>query len=87
MSASERLAALLNAAETAERGWDNDLHGEPLLMALPEIVAVVRAAEEADDEFNEKRIDPRYNDDDLMDALYASRLALAALDEKLADAG
>lgn len=85
MSASERLAALLNAAETAERGWDNDLHGEPLLMALPEIVAVVRAAEnldvreyECDDGWIIRGVD-RENEDEI-------EKSLRALDEKLADA-
>jgi hypothetical protein len=39
------LKALLHKAETAPRGWDNDIHGEPLLGALPQIVAVVEAAE------------------------------------------
>ena len=47
MSASEKLKALLHKAETAPRGWDNDIHGEPLLIALTQLLAVVEAAERA----------------------------------------
>ena len=47
MSASEKLKALLHKAETAPYGWDNDIHGEPLLIALPQILAVVEAAEDS----------------------------------------
>ena len=45
MSASEKLKALLHKAKTDEFSWDNDIHGEPLLMALPQLVAAVEAAE------------------------------------------
>lgn len=44
MNAAEKLRALLHEAEKGN--WDNDLYGEPLLMALPQIIAVVEAAEE-----------------------------------------
>ena len=53
MSASEKLKALLDTANAAERGWDNDLHGEPLLVALPQIVAVVEAAERPSSHWHE----------------------------------
>jgi len=45
MTASEHLRELLRRAETDERSWDNDIHGEPLLMALPFLVSLVEAAE------------------------------------------
>jgi hypothetical protein len=51
MSASEKLKALLHDARIAERGMDNDIHGEPLLVALPQIVAVVEAAERCEHEY------------------------------------
>lgn len=45
MSASEKLQALLHDARTSDHGMDNDIHGEPLLLSLPQIVAVVSWAE------------------------------------------
>ena len=47
MSASEKLKALLHEAETSRRPWDNDIHGEPLLLALPQIAALAEAAEKS----------------------------------------
>jgi len=87
VSASEKLRALERRIE--EHGSpDNDLHGEELLLALPQIVAVVEAAETIRDrslvagswdEETLKRIKAEH------DHLYYEVLpdALAALEEAL----
>jgi len=46
VSASEKLKGLIHKAETEDYGWDNDMIGEPLVKALPQILAVVEVAEE-----------------------------------------
>jgi hypothetical protein len=79
VSASEKLKALLHKAETAPRGWDNDIHGEPLLGALPEILAVVEAAEIAQQTVPV----PAFGEPGFA-AAKARDAALAALDEALA---
>lgn len=51
MSASGELRAIDDAANAHPYGRDNDLHGEPLLCALPQIAALAEAAEEVGDQF------------------------------------
>lgn len=57
MSASGELRAIDDAANAYPFGRDNDLHGEPLLYALPEIEKVVDQME-AFAEILERSVDP-----------------------------
>ena len=82
MSASEKLKALEEL--DASTGIGHIKACTALRNALPQIVAVVEAAEPALDELEDWIREGKYGDDDWYENVRNLRAALAALDEALA---